>query len=247
MPRGCASLERTEGLEARLAKTMRILVISDLHGNLRSAWEAIERFKPDVLFSCGDWGDPDQVTEAELSEVTERLPVLTTFGNHDPLEILKRLRNRDGSRVLMEQGEVRVVEGVRVAAIGGIWAKSHRLPHYVTDADVAEAAAKAARDGPVDVLLTHGCPIGLADMTPSGKPGGQRCFLDAFHAISPRVHFCGHLHVAQERTLKDGRRVINVGETPAGSVAIADVSEAGIDARLERFGKRSVAGAERQD
>jgi uncharacterized protein len=234
-------------LEARLAKTMRILVVSDLHGDLRSAWEAIERFRPDVLLSCGDWGDPDQVTDAELSEFTARFPVLTTFGNHDPLETLKRLRNRDGSPVLMGQGEVRVVEGVRVAAIGGIWAKSHRLPHYVTDADVAAAAAQAAANGPVDLLLTHGCPIGLADTTPSGRHGGQRCFLDAFNAISPRVHFCGHLHVPQERTLKDGRRIINVGETPAGSVAIAEVSESGIDARLGGFGKAAVAGVEKRD
>jgi Icc-related predicted phosphoesterase len=226
---------------------MRILVISDLHGDLRSAWTAVERFKPDVLLSCGDWGDPEEVTEAEMSEFPARLPVLSAFGNHDPLEILRRLRNRDQSPVLMGQGEVRMVEGVRVAAIGGIWAKSHRLPHYVTDADVAQAAAQAARGGPVDVLMTHGCPVGLADITPTGRHGGQRCFLDAFHTIAPRVHLCGHLHVAQERTLKDGRRIINVGATPEGSVAIIDVADSMLDARLETFPYRTRAHHESGD
>ena len=92
---------------------------------------------------------------------------------------------------------------LRLAAIGGIWAKSHAKPHYVTDADVAQAAARIARSGPVDILLTHACPIGLADLTPTGRHGGQRCFLEAFNTIKPRVHLCGHLHVAQERVLKE--------------------------------------------
>ena len=214
---------------------MRIRAISDLHGDLASAREAIDRFAPDLLLCCGDWGDPEEVAEADLAAFAARGPVLTTFGNHDPLELLPRLRNRDGSAVLLGQGEVRDVGGLRVAAVGGIWAKSHRLPHYVTDQDVADGAARIAAAGPVDVLLTHGCPVGLADRTPAGRHGGQRCFLDANKAIAPRVHLCGHLHVAQEYTFKDGRRVLNVGATPQGSVAVLEAGPGGIAARLERF------------
>jgi hypothetical protein len=72
-------------------------------------------------------------------------------------------------------------------------------------------------------------------MTPSGRHGGQRCFLDATHTISPRLHFCGHLHVPHERVLKDGRKVINVGATPEGSYAVAefDPSQHTLEARLE--------------
>jgi Icc-related predicted phosphoesterase len=215
---------------------MRILVISDLHGDLSSAREAVDLFAPDVLLCCGDWGDPDEVAEANITALSERQPVLSTFGNHDPLAVLKSLRNRDGSSVLLEQGEVRDLGGIRVAAIGGIWAKSHRLPHYVTDDDVADSAARVVADGrPVDLLVTHGCPVGLADLTPKGTHGGQRCFLEAFRAIGPRVHLCGHLHVPQERTLKDGRKVINVGATPEGSVAIIEVRDGMFESRLARF------------
>ncbi len=161
----------------------------------------------------------------------------TTFGNHDPLEMLARLRNRDGSAVLLGQGEVHDADGLRLAAIGGIWAKSHAKPHYVTDADVAAAAARIAQAGPIDILLTHACPIGLADLTPSGRHGGQRCFLDAFKEISPRLHLCGHLHLAQERILKDGRKVINVGATPEGSIVVVDfdAKKKTLDAKLEQL------------
>jgi Icc-related predicted phosphoesterase len=143
--------------------------------------------------------------------------------------------NRDGSPVLLAQGEVRQHDGLRIAGISGIWAKTHRLPHYVTDSDLGEYARQIAQQGPVDVLLTHGCPSGLADLTPSGRHGGQRCFLDAFRTVAPRVHLCGHLHVAQERVLKDGSKVINVGATPEGSVALLDFDPASrtLSSRLE--------------
>jgi Icc-related predicted phosphoesterase len=204
---------------------MRALVLSDLHGDLKTAHRASDFVKPDLILSCGDWGDAGEVTEAGLAAVLATAPVYTTFGNHDAMELLSRLRNRDGTPILLPQGTVQVAAGLRLAAIGGIWAKSHAKAHYVTDADVAEAAARIARSGPVDILLTHGCPIGVADLTPSGRHGGQRCFLDAQQLIEPRLHLCGHLHLAQERVLKDGRKVLNVGASSAGSIAVVEFDE----------------------
>ncbi len=215
---------------------MRILVVSDLHGDLGSARRACDRQAPGLILSCGDWGDPEQVDESAFAALLEVAPVYTTFGNHDPIDLLARLRNRDDSPVLLAQGEPREVAGLRLAAIGGIWAKSHAKPHYVTDADVAEAATQIARSGPVDILLTHACPVGLADYTVSGRHGGQRCFLDANKTIMPRLHLCGHLHVPQERTLKDGRRIVNVGATPEGSIAVVefDPGQGSLLVRLEQ-------------
>jgi Icc-related predicted phosphoesterase len=216
-------------------KAMKILAISDLHGDLGCVHKALDHFGPDLLLSCGDWGDPDQVTDADLATFPARVMVLSTFGNHDALDRLARLRNRDGSEVLMGQAEIRAVGGLRIAAIGGIWAKAHKKRHYVTDEDVAEMAEKIARTGSVDVLLTHGCPVGLADLTPSGRHGGQRCFLLAFQKVAPRLHLCGHLHVAQERTLKDGRQVVNIGATPDGSVVVIEVDGNNLVVRRESF------------
>ena len=215
---------------------MRLLVVSDLHGDLTAARRACDQVRPDVILSCGDWGDPEQVDESTFAALLEVAPVYTTFGNHDPMDLLARLRNRDASPVLLDQGVPREISGLRLAAIGGIWAKSHAKPHYVTDADVAELAKRIAQTGPIDILITHGCPIGLADLTPSGRHGGQRCFLDANKTIMPRIHLCGHLHVAQERTLKNGQRVINVGATPAGSIALVEFGpvQGSLVARLEQ-------------
>jgi Icc-related predicted phosphoesterase len=119
----------------------------------------------------------------------------------------------------------------------------------VTDEEFAALAAKIAAAEPVDVLLTHGCPVGLADRTPKGTHGGQSCMVEAFRPIAPRVHLCGHPHVAQEHILEDGRKVINVGATARGSVAVVEAHERVLSARLARFARRNrgVGGWRRMD
>lgn len=214
---------------------MRLLAVSDLHGNLAAVTSGIEAFQPDGLLCCGDWGDDHEVDADELTAIVATRPVLTTFGNHDPVPLLRTLINRDGTPILLEQGEVRSFIGLSIAAIGGIWAGSHRKPYYVTNDDVARYAAQIAAHKPIDLLLTHASPVGLADLTESGRHGGQRCFLDAFKQIEPRIQLCGHLHVAQERTLRDGRRVINVGATPTGSVVVIEFHGVDLNARLDHL------------
>jgi len=121
---------------------MRFLAISDLHGEFHKAHLACERFRPNLLLCCGDWGDPEQVSEADLSAFTALCPVISVFGNHDSLELLPRIRNPDGSSILLDQGEVRRVGILSFAGISGIWAKSHRLR-----SDLGHSAPWAARRG----------------------------------------------------------------------------------------------------
>jgi len=213
---------------------MRILVIGDAHGDFGAVHRARRRFAPDLLLCCGDWGDPAEAGETDFAPLLAAVRLHTTYGNHDPLELLPRLQNRDGSAAWIRNGDCVELEGLRIGAIGGIWAKSRKKPYYVTDADVAEFAARIASRGPVDILLTHGCPIGLADLTPTGRHGGQRCFLEAFKTIAPRLHFCGHLHRAQERTLKSEARVVNVGSIHQGDAAVVeyDPRTRSLEARL---------------
>ncbi|HID11278.1 MAG TPA: hypothetical protein EYP17_08270 [Candidatus Latescibacteria bacterium] len=194
---------------------MKAVAVGDLHGHWGLIWELLEREQPDLLLSCGDWGDPDQVREEDFGRIVARIYLLTVFGNHDDIELLGYIRNRDGSPVLLGREEVRKVLKLRVAGIGGIWAKSHRKPWYITDEEVAEIAGSLEGKG-IDILITHACPIGLADLTPTGRHGGQRCFLEAFRLISPKVHLCGHLHRKALRRLKSGAVVANVGHGAEG-------------------------------
>ena len=216
---------------------MRILVVSDLHGDLNSVDSRLRDSSTQFDPLMWGLGRPRPGRRACAKGVARFSPDLYDVrqprpaGDAGPTAESGRFGGAAGS------GKVHEIDGLRLAAIGGIWAKSHAKPHYVTDVDVEVAAARIARAGPVDILLTHACPIGLADLTPSGRHGGQRCFLDAFKVISPRLHLCGHLHLAQEHILKDGRKVINVGATPEGSVALVDfdANKKTLDATLEHM------------
>jgi len=203
--------------------SLKTLVVGDMHGQLKTVWDALNEEKPNLLICVGDWGDKGQIDPSEYHDIVELVTVYSVFGNHDDLELLKSLRNRDGSPVLLPHGEFVEVKGVRIAGISGIWAKSQKKPYYITDEEVLSIAQNLAGKG-VSVFVTHGCPIGLADETPKGTHGGQRCFLDAFKIVNPKVHLCGHLHKPQLRQLKSGQIVLNVGTTALGDYALLEIS-----------------------
>lgn len=194
-----------------------------MHGQLKAMWDALNQEKPELLICVGDWGDLGQIDLSDYLAILEIVTVYSVYGNHDDLELLKTLKNLDGSPVLLPHGEVFEVKGITIAGINGIWAKSHKKPYYITDEEVLAIARNLAGKG-VTVLVTHGCPIGLADETPKGTHGGQKCFLDAFKIVNPKVHLCGHLHKPQLRKLKSGQIVLNVGTTSLGDYALLDIS-----------------------
>lgn len=207
---------------------VRTVVIGDMHGNLSFVWQAINEGKPELLLCTGDWGDPDQIPITDYDTIIALVPTYTVFGNHDDLALLRKLRNQDGSFVLLQHGEVVEFQGIRLAGISGIWAKSHKKPYYITDEEVVAIAQRLAGKG-VTVLLSHGCPIGLADETLKGTRGGQRCFLDAFKLMQPLAHLCGHLHKPQLMQLKSGQFVLNVGMTALGDYAVLDIAPESVD------------------
>lgn len=207
---------------------MRFLAVGDLHGDTDTLFRLLDTEQADGLLCVGDWGDPGEIADRAFQEIISRIPVLTVFGNHDDLPALAALHNRDGSPILLESGERRAdFAGLSVGGVSGIRAKTNRLPHYVTDEDVAGFAYELSVSGPIDVLLTHGCPIGYADRTPSGRPGGQRCFLDLARAVQPRIHLCGHLHISQERKLSATTVIINTGALPDGHYVVISTGESG--------------------
>ena len=46
---------------------MRIVAVSDLHGELEPVHRALSVYRPDLILSCGDWGDADRSDRAGAS------------------------------------------------------------------------------------------------------------------------------------------------------------------------------------
>jgi len=203
---------------------LKIVAISDLHDVVDPVHKILDLEQPDFLLCAGDWGTAEEVSASDFELITGRTHVLTVFGNNDHLELLRQLKNKDGTNILLENGRAVNYLDLTIAGINGIWAKSHKQPWYITDEEVAEAAS-ALRDKNVDILITHGCPIGMADLTPTGGRGGQRCFAQAFKVVQPKLHLCGHLHRKSVYQTKDGKFVFNIGYSREGDFLLIHLNE----------------------
>lgn len=206
---------------------MKIAAVSDLHGDFEAVYELIKKEKPNMLLCAGDWGTAEEISEQDFKPIIDKVPIITIFGNNDDLDLLARLRNQDGSPIFLETGKPKQIGKLSVAGINGIRAKSHKKAWYITDEEVI-AAAKHLVDQNVDILLTHECPVGMADLAPTGQHAGKPSFTQAFKLIQPKIHLCGHLHRKSSYATKDGKFVVNIGITKEGDYVLIHPENGGL-------------------
>mgnify|MGYP001772727379 CR=1 FL=1 len=190
---------------------MKVLVISDLHYDKRvfrdadesRAWEwllgIVDYHKPDLLISLGDWGYA--VSPAEFYELLRRVRVWSIYGNHDNLEVLRSLCNVVIGRyepILMGDGEVRELGGVRFGAINGIVALRRREKKGVPRKHPEEFVEIArSLKGKIDILLLHDSPrLPLPEYANIADDERTRAVESAVREANPKIIFCGHLHIS---------------------------------------------------
>lgn len=89
-------------LNHKEAIPLKLLVLSDSHGNVRNMAEAVERTAPRMILHLGDcWRDAEQ-----LHDLYPDIPLIQVPGNCDfrPQEPTERLLCREGKRILLCHG-----------------------------------------------------------------------------------------------------------------------------------------------
>lgn len=185
--------------------------------------------RPDLVVSCGDL--PFDYLEYVVT--VANVPLLFVPGNHDPA-VRRRapdpvvgalsdpsLAFREPEKQAAPEGCVNVdgriveVAGLKVGGLGGSIRYSEG-PNQYTQAQMRRRARRlglrARLRGGLDVLITHGAPLGVSDED-------DPCHLGfaAFHRLvakaRPRVLLHGHIHphgeVRPDRAMGD-TRVVNV-------------------------------------
>jgi len=61
----------------------------------------------------------------------------------------------------------------------------------------------------IDILLTHGPPLGHGDVTVRGEAVGCADLLDAVARVRPRLHVFGHIHEGYGTTREGGTTLVN--------------------------------------
>ncbi|MHC1627407.1 MAG: metallophosphoesterase family protein [Candidatus Nezhaarchaeales archaeon] len=189
---------------------MKIMVISDLHYDKKvfhgidesKAWEwllsIVDYHRPDLLISLGDWGEA--INPEEFYELLKRVRVWSIFGNHENLDVLRKMYNiltDTYEPILMGDGEVREFEGLKFGAINGIVALRRRERKGIPRKRPEEFIeyGKRLRDK-VDVLLLHDSPWLEEYAGKIARDERTAAVAIAIYEAKPKIVFCGHLHLS---------------------------------------------------
>lgn len=199
---------------------MRVLAISDLHGNLPDIPEC------DILIIGGDIC-PDGKPRAQRTHVgtydkgeanqanwlkdhfepwLAKIPakhVVGIAGNHD--YVFESITNAAQGRWTYLEDSEKLVEGLRV--YGTPWCPNLPRWAFYGDDRRLQHAYSAVPEG-LDIFITHGPPNAYGDRIPPHSKfnasdnaifvGAQAC-ADAIREKQPRVTVCGHIHEARGR------------------------------------------------
>ena len=195
-----------------MGKTLRIVCTSDTHNQI----DRLPIPDGDVFLHAGDFsmgGSPEEIVRFNsfLGRLKHRHKIVIA-GNHDfafertPAEARALLTNA----TYLQDSEV-TVEGVRI--YGSPW-----QPWFLDWAFNLERgpAIKAKWDlipPGVDILMTHGPPLGHGDEAPrsGGKTERVGCadLLDAVRRVKPVYHIYGHIHEGYGETRDEHTTYVN--------------------------------------
>ncbi len=183
---------------------MVIVAISDTHG----LHESLDIPQGDVLIHAGDLtrhGSLDDVIEFNdfLGTLPHRHKIVIA-GNHDLCFENHRKACEDllANCIYLQDQEI-IIDGVKF--YGSPWQpwfydwafNLERGPEIQANWDLIPVNT--------DVLITHGPPYGIRDLTARGEKTGCHDLLEVVGIIKPGVHIFGHIH--------EGHGIITNGET----------------------------------
>jgi Icc-related predicted phosphoesterase len=240
---------------------LKLLVVSDFHGNLKSARTLTssnlvsnKAEKTDALVICGDMSELGSLDKgvAILEEIQQGFDnVFYVTGNHDPPSLMKY----DGRSTGLLQGKGisclhgKVVKFCDIALVGlsgffppfyGKWdvegfpITREGEAELFLDKLLTRAVHELAIDPRRIVLVTHDPPLGVCDLSVLTKTNaGSQGIRKAVLKWKPAAICCGHIH--------EGRGIERLGETLVvnpGSIffrlaAILDIrQDKGVEAQL---------------
>ena len=186
-----------------------------------------------MTLSCGDFGStlPSQKRhvlakyspeflrlnpleyEQLFTPILERTRLITCYGNHDLLDVLYALRNRDGSACWLADFLPISIDGLTVMGINGNISGKGNPWNIAKERLFAEFAAWLSyKPYPVDIMLTHESAF-LPKSHPALEP--------IIKTIQPNFCFCGHTHIISEDRVND-IKIYNPGMMLHGHYLILD-------------------------
>ena len=174
-------------------QSMKIVAISDTHG---LHWH-LNIPGGDVLIHAGDLTDRGIIQDVEdFNTFLGTLPhphKIVIAGNHDFCIEDYRMDYEDilTNCIYLQDQEV-TIDGVKF--YGSPWQPWFYDRAFNLQRGPEIRAKWELIPGDTDVLITHGPPYGIRDLTARGDQPGCQDLLEVIEGIKPRVHIFGHIH-----------------------------------------------------
>lgn len=199
---------------------MKLFIISDTHGD----HEKVQVPDCDTLIHCGDWSRDKGIgcVIDFLRWIERQKPKNKIFiaGNHDliaeqdPAFFANALKEFCPSAIYLQDSGV-TIDGVK------FWGSpvSPRFFNWAFNRDRGEEIKRhwdMIPDG-TNVLITHGPPKGILDMSDGKRDGHLGCadLVDALSRVIPSIHCFGHIH-------NPGGKIEEVGFTKFINASLMD-------------------------
>ncbi|HVF84510.1 MAG TPA: metallophosphoesterase family protein [Abditibacteriaceae bacterium] len=191
---------------------MKLLLFSDLHGDVAAAESLAERSRNfDVVVGAGDFGNMRRGVEKCIHVLKNMTtPTVLVPGNNESAEELRRACD--------SWPQVHVLHGSGVTLFDvpfwGIGGGIPPTPFGDWSFDFSEEqAAPLLQDCPLGaVLVSHSPPQGAVDRSSSGQNLGSVAVRKTVLQKQPRLVVCGHVHACAGQSATIGRTpVVNAG------------------------------------
>ena len=197
---------------------MRVGALGDIHGDFASV-RRIMRHYPEIPF----WLCVGDVADAAGRYEPFDAPLYWIKGNNENFDLIASGDLPDGLHYI-PNGTLRIVEGLRVAGLGGTYAPTmyetpaSELPHPKKGSAQATELADRRRHfvraeveacqqmKDIDILLTHEAPRPFR-VGGRGHDAGKTPINEILAAMKPRLHLFGHHHRFAEADVQGVRSV----------------------------------------
>jgi len=208
---------------------MRILAVSDLHGDVNPLITYLEDNKVDLIIIAGDithFG-PAELAEDILNELSSfQIPVLAIPGNCDPESLHI---NIDNSPAINLHARNLVIKNIGLCGFGGSNPTPFNTPLEFEEIQIYDEAKKALEGvtgQKITLFITHAPPYGTkTDLLPSGEHVGSKSLRRIIEELQPTLNICGHIHEARGTDKIGKTQIINPGELSHGHACLIKISD----------------------
>lgn len=190
---------------------MKILVFSDLHGDLHKIKLLVEKAKnekADVLLCAGDLTFFGSSLEELVKKFNLGIPLVIIPGNHEfPEDIKKIAKKHDFVKNI--HSDSFMLDSCNFIGMGGSKITPFSTPFEIDDRTIGKKLSKfRKRKAEKMILVTHEPPLNTALDYVGGLHLGSSAIRNFIEKMQPDFCICGHFHENAGKEEKVGKTVV---------------------------------------